>query len=171
VNYDGTFGKEYGYDPVMFYGDFYFPHVGQGMDRRVGRYISIPDIEAQLAPNNYTYSHSLLYRYDCYTQVGLMTTTKLSNHWLVQAGVSPGCDVAPWDSTDAKLTLTLGFQYTWNDGNGAIYPVMNALNDGKYAYNNLNSMLCDLEPQVSRSPIPSHVNGRLVHVGEAGTKR
>lgn len=140
VNYDGTFGKEYGYDPVMFYGDFYFPHVAQGMNVRIGRYISIPDIEAQLAPNNYTYSHSLLYTFDCYTQVGLMTTTKLSNHWLVQAGVSPGCDVAPWDSTDAKLTLTLGLQYTWNDGNDAIYPVLNALNDGKYAYNNLNSM-------------------------------
>jgi hypothetical protein len=28
------------------------------MDIRVGRYISLPDIEAQLAPNNYTYSHS-----------------------------------------------------------------------------------------------------------------
>ena len=108
VNFDGTFGKEYGYDPVMFYGDFYFPHVAEGMDLRIGRYISIPDIEAQLAPNNYTYSHSLLYSYDCYTQVGLMTTTKLSNHWLVQAGISPGCDVAPWDSPDAKLTLTLG---------------------------------------------------------------
>jgi len=140
VNSDGTFGKEYGYDPVMFYGDFYFPHVGQGMDLRIGRYISIPDIEAQLAPNNYTYSHSLLYSYDCYTQVGLMTTTKLSDHWLVQAGVSPGCDVAPWDSTDAKLTLTVGFQYSWNDGNDTIYPVLNALNDGKYAYNNLNAM-------------------------------
>ena len=34
------------------------------MDIRVGRYISLPDIEAQLAPNNYTYSHSLLYTFD-----------------------------------------------------------------------------------------------------------
>jgi uroporphyrinogen-III decarboxylase len=58
--------KMYGYDPVMFYGDVYVPKVAQGMNIRVGRYISIPDIEAQLAPNNYTYSHSLLYSYDPY---------------------------------------------------------------------------------------------------------
>ena len=49
---------EYGYDPVMFYADIYVPHVAQGMNIRIGRYISLPDIEAQLAPNNYTYSHS-----------------------------------------------------------------------------------------------------------------
>ena len=33
----------------------------QGFNLRVGRFISIPDIEAQLAPNNYTYVHSLTY--------------------------------------------------------------------------------------------------------------
>jgi len=42
---------------------------------RIGRYISLPDIEAQLAPNNYTYSHSLLYTFDCYTQTGVTATT------------------------------------------------------------------------------------------------
>jgi hypothetical protein len=58
----------YGFDPVMYYLDFYFPRVFQGENLRIGRYISIPDIEAQLAPNNITYSHSLLYTYDPYTQ-------------------------------------------------------------------------------------------------------
>jgi hypothetical protein len=130
---------EYGYDPVMAYVDLYWGQVADGMNIRIGRYISVPDIEAQLAPNNYTYSHSLLYSFDCYTQAGIEVTTKLNDHWLVQAGLSPGCDVAPWVLRDAKLTLNLGFQYTWNDGNDTVYPVLNALNDGKYAYNNLNS--------------------------------
>ena len=40
----------YGADPVEVYGLFYFPHVAQGMMLKVGRYISPPDIEAQLAP-------------------------------------------------------------------------------------------------------------------------
>jgi Putative beta-barrel porin-2, OmpL-like. bbp2 len=44
-------GQTYGYDPVMYYLDLYIPKVAQGMDVRVGRYISLPDIEAQLAPN------------------------------------------------------------------------------------------------------------------------
>ncbi len=69
----------YGYDPVMFYADLYFPKVAQGMDLRIGRYISLPDIEAQLAPNNYTYSHSLLYTVDCYTQTGANATVKVNN--------------------------------------------------------------------------------------------
>ena len=43
-----------GYDFPMEYVDLYFP-VMQGLNVRIGRFISIPDIEAQLAPNNYTY--------------------------------------------------------------------------------------------------------------------
>ena len=89
----------------MLYYDFYFPKVAQGMNIRVGRYVSLPDIEAQLAPNNYSYSHSILYTYDCYTQTGMMGTVKLSDHLTVQAGISPGCDVMPW-TTDAKVTGT-----------------------------------------------------------------
>ena len=131
---------EYGYDPVMAYVDLYWGQVAQGLNVRIGRYISIPDIEAQLAPNNYTYSHSLTYTFDCYTQTGLNTTLKVNEHLLLQAGVSPGCESAPWNSRDAKVTLNLGFQYTWNDGNDSIYPVLNALNDQKYAYNNLNAV-------------------------------
>jgi hypothetical protein len=126
----------YGFDPVMFYMDFYIPKVAQGMNIRVGRYISLPDIEAQLAPNNYTYSHSILYTVDCYTQVGAVATTKINDHWTVQAGVSPGCDTAPW-TTDAKLTGTFCAQYTWHNGGDASYTCANSVNDGKYAYNNL----------------------------------
>jgi hypothetical protein len=42
----------------MEYLDLYFP-VMQGFNLRIGRFVSIPDIEAQLAPNNYNYAHSL----------------------------------------------------------------------------------------------------------------
>ena len=127
---------EYGYDPVMAYFDLYIPKVAHGLNIRVGRYISLPDIEAQLAPNNYTYSHSLLYTIDPYTQTGLMASVKLSDHWLVQAGVSAGNDVAPW-TKDAKPTLTACVDYTWSKGGDALYTCANSVNDGKYAYNNV----------------------------------
>jgi hypothetical protein len=74
---------------VMAYADLYFPHVAQGLNVRIGRYISLPDIEAQLAPKNYTYSHSLLYTYDAYTQTGVNLTFKLSDHWLYQIARFP----------------------------------------------------------------------------------
>jgi hypothetical protein len=41
---------------------------------------------------------------------------------------------------DAKPTIDACVQYNWNGGNDSIYPCLNALNDGKYAYNNLNSV-------------------------------
>ncbi len=144
--------NEYGFDPVMLYADFYVPNIAQGMDIRVGRYISLPDIEAQLAPNNYTFSHSLLYTVDCYTQTGLNTTTKINNNWTVQIGVSPGCDVAPWQKSDAKLTLNACVQYNWHKNADTLYFCENALNDGKYAYNNLNSLYLTWYHKFGESP-------------------
>jgi hypothetical protein len=138
---DQLLGKnlENGFDMPMAYFDLYVPYVADGMDIRIGRYISLPDIEAQLAPNNYTYSHSLLYTFDCYTQTGLNTTTKLTNHWMVQVGVSAGCDVAPWVKSDRKLTLNACGSYTWRSGLDTLYLCDNTLNDGEYAYNNLTA--------------------------------
>jgi len=131
--------QENGFDIPMAYFDLYVPQVAQGMDIRVGRYISLPDIEAQLAPNNYTYSHSLLYTFDCYTQSGINVTTKLSNHWLLQTGLSAGCDVAPWVKQDRKLTFNACLGHTSRDGLDNIYVCDNTLNDGDYAYNNLSA--------------------------------
>ena len=129
---------EYGYDPVMYYFDLYLPHVAEGMNIRMGRYISLPDIEAQLAPNNYTYSHSPLYTIDPYTQTGIVASVKLSDHWLVQGGFSDGNDVAPW-TKDVKPTGTACVDFTWSKGGDALYTCANSFNDGKYAYNNLQS--------------------------------
>jgi hypothetical protein len=130
--------SQYGYDPVMFYLDFYFPKLGQGADLRVGRYVSLPDIEAQLAPNNYSYSHSILYTYDCYTMVGANLTVKVNDHWTVQGGISPGCDTAPW-TTDAQVTGNVCLIYTWHGGGDAFNSCDNTINNGKYGYNNLTA--------------------------------
>ena len=133
---DGTIGNKMGYDPVMAYVDLYFPEVGQGMDLRIGRYISLPDIEAQLAPNNYSYTHSLTYTYDCYTQTGANATIKWNNHWTTQFGISGGCEASPW-SPVAKLTGNFCLGYTWAQGGDNVYVCANSINDGKYSYNNL----------------------------------
>ena len=133
---DGSIGNKMGYDPVMMYVDLYFPHIGKGTDVRIGRYISLPDIEAQLAPNNYTYSHSLTYTYDCYTQTGINMTTKLSNHWTVQGGLSGGCEASPW-APDHILTGNVCLAYTWSEARNQVYTCANSLNNGKYNYNNL----------------------------------
>ncbi len=136
----GKNSREYGGDLVMAYVDLYFPQVADGMNVRIGRYISLPDIEAQLAPNNYTYSHSILYTYDAYTQTGINATIRLNKHWMVQVGLSAGNDVAPWvGEPNAKPTLNSCVAYTWLDGRDNHYACLNSLNSGKYAYNNVQS--------------------------------
>jgi hypothetical protein len=66
----------YGYDFPMVYGELFIPQVADGLMLRLGRFISLPDIEAQLAPNNYMYSHSLTYAWDNYTNTDLQTTSR-----------------------------------------------------------------------------------------------
>jgi hypothetical protein len=134
-----TYNNQIGYDPVMFYVDLYWP-VLAGLDVRIGRYISLPDIEAQLAPDNYTYSHSLLYTYDCYTQLGVMLTLKVDDHWLVQAGVSSGNDIAFWvQNQGAQPTFTGCLGYYWTEGRDNLYLCANSINNGQYGYNNVQA--------------------------------
>jgi hypothetical protein len=128
--------REYGFDPVLEYFDLYIPQVADGLNIRVGRFISIPGIEAQLAPNNYVYTHSLLYAVDPFTDTGILSTIKLNDRLLVQLGLTAGHDVAPW-SEDAKPSATACLSYTFNQGNDNVYPCANGINSGKYAYNNL----------------------------------
>jgi putative OmpL-like beta-barrel porin-2 len=127
----------YGFDPVMYYLDFYFPHFFEGENVRVGRYISIPDIEAQLAPNNITYSHSLLYTYDPYTQNGIVSTTTLSKNWKLQLAVSGGNDISPTDKHLRQFTPAVCVVYTANSGNDQLYPCLNGLNNGQFGWNNV----------------------------------
>jgi Putative beta-barrel porin-2, OmpL-like. bbp2 len=127
--------RQYGFDPSLEYVDVYVPRIGQGMNIRVGRFISIPGIEAQLTPYNYMFSHSLLYSVDPFTDTGALATIKLTEQWLVQVGVTAGHDVAPW-SRDAKASGDLCLDYTTASVNDNVYVCANGINSAKYAYNN-----------------------------------
>ena len=127
---------QYGFDPVLEYVDVYFPRVAEGMNLRIGRYISIPGIEAQLTPNNYMFSHSLLYSVDPFTDTGVLATIQVTPQMVVQAGVSASHDVAPW-TADAKPSFTGCVSYTTKDVNNNFYLCANGINDGTYAFNNL----------------------------------
>ena len=147
-----------GYDFPMVYGEVFIPNVLQGLMIRAGRYISLPDIEAQLGPNNYMYTHSLTYTYDNYTNTGIQTTLAVTKNLFVQLGISDGTEAPLWHlgnritnldpnplypaSTFAKdpgaqPTFTACIRYTFNEGNDNIQPCANGINNGKYGYNNL----------------------------------
>jgi hypothetical protein len=151
-----------GYDMPMIYADFYFP-VMQGLNFRVGRFISIPDIEAQLAPNNYTYVHSLTYTWDNYTNSGFEATLALTKNWILQFGTTIGTEALPWHygqtipnlwtqagnadplypgttmlkDPGAVPSFTFGVRWTSSDGKDDINLVADGINGGQYGYNNL----------------------------------
>lgn len=133
--------NKYGYDPVMFYVDLYWPNVAMGMNLRMGRYISIPDIEAQLAPDNLTASHSDVYAVDPYTQTGIVDTIRWNKNWTTQFEFSGGNDVAPWDWKYVQPTPAVCVQWYSDDGRDDIYPCANTINNGKYSYNNLQHLV------------------------------
>jgi Putative beta-barrel porin-2, OmpL-like. bbp2 len=83
----------YGFDPVQFYGEAYFPTVAQGMDVKVGRFFALYGVETIDAVSNFFLSHSYTDIYDPYTHTGVLTTTKLSDAWTVQAGLVLGSDI------------------------------------------------------------------------------
>jgi hypothetical protein len=129
------FNRQYGFDPVLEYFDLYFP-VKDGLNIRIGRFLSVPGIEAQLAPNNYNMTHSLLYTIDPFTDTGIYASLKLNKQWMVQLGISGGHDVALWTS-DAKPSAIFCLNYSTKSNNDNFYGCANGINDGKYAYNNL----------------------------------
>ena len=149
---------EYGYDAPMVYGEVFIPQVMQGLMIRFGRYISLPDIEAQLAPNNYMYTHSMTYTFDNYTNTGIQSTLAVTKQLFLQLGVSVGTEAMPWHVDEhianpypnqiypgttfakdpgAKPSLTACARYQTMNGKDDINVCANGINKGSYGYNNL----------------------------------
>jgi Putative beta-barrel porin-2, OmpL-like. bbp2 len=147
-----------GYDFPMVYGEVYVPQIAEGLLLRFGRFISVPDIEAQLAPNNYMYTHSLTYTFDNYTNSGLQGTVALSKNWFLQLGVTVGSDTALWNARatipnpfpnpvfpgatmpkdpGAQPSVTAGVRWQSDNARDSVYVVADAINSGLWGYNNL----------------------------------
>jgi hypothetical protein len=147
-----------GFDIPMAYGEVFIPQLAEGLMIRFGRYISIPDIEAQLAPNNYMYTHSMTYTFDNYTNTGIEGTLAATKNWMFQLGVTVGTEAMPWhvgqsitnpfpnplypNSTmpkdpGATPSITGGVRWTSDSGNDDVNIVANGINGGQWGYNNL----------------------------------
>lgn len=106
-----------GYDFPMEYVDVWVPKpfggLVYGMEFRVGRYISIPDIEAQLAPNNIMYTHSLTYAWDNYTNTGVVDSIQVDKNNLVQIGITDGTETPLWHFNQYRPNLFVQNQVSW----------------------------------------------------------
>lgn len=127
----------YGYDPVEQYFEVFVPGIAQGLILTVGRWVATPDIETQLAPDNYMGTHSLLFTVDVYTETGVMATFKLNDQWMVQGAIHAGADMAPWYE-GAVPTGMFGVRWVSCDNNDSFYTVLNAINNAKFQYFDVN---------------------------------
>ena len=122
----------YGVDPVEVYALLYIPHVAQGMVIKLGRYISPPDIEAQLAPDNFLFTHSLMFTVDCYTQTGINAAIKLNNNWTILFGIHAGDDIAPWNPAAHNPTGMAFVRWVSHSNNDSVYAGIDSINDGRF---------------------------------------
>ena len=150
--------RAYGYDAPMIYGELYIPQVAKGLMIRAGRFISIPDIEAQLAPNNYMYSHSMTYTFDNYTNTGVLATLAVTKNLFVQFGVTNGTDTFIGNNGEkvanpypnvlypgstfrkdpgAKPSYSACVRYQSDSARDNVYVCANGINNGQWGYNNL----------------------------------
>ena len=121
----------YGWDPTQYYAMVYVPQVAQGMLIKVGRYISPSDIEAQWAPQNYIYSHSLTFTVDPFTYTGINTTIRLHPQFLFEFGVHAGNDMAPW-ANSAQANGTLMLRWVAKNNKESIWGGLAAIGKGHY---------------------------------------
>ena len=147
-----------GYDFPMVYGDVYIPQIAEGLNIRFGRFISVPDIEAQLAPNNFAYTHSLTYTYDNYTNTGILFSLAATKNLMVQFGITDGTETPLWNNGATipnpapnalypgntmlkdpgnQPSLTFCLRLTSDSGNDTFYPCVNGINNGAWGYNNI----------------------------------
>jgi len=132
-----------GFDTPMMYVNLYIPTIAQGENLILGRIISEPDIEQQLAPNNLMASHSLVYSFDDYTTWGIFSNTKLNANWLLQVNLMDGVDIAPWERQDPgdQPTGGINLQYIASNGHDSFYIGANSINNGNFGFNNLQECI------------------------------
>jgi Putative beta-barrel porin-2, OmpL-like. bbp2 len=151
------------YDFPMIYGELFFPQISEGLLVRLGRFVAIPDIEAQLAPITYMYSHSMSYALDNYTNEGLIGTLALTKNWFAQAGVTIGTETSVWHLGEtvsnpfpnpvfpghtmprdpgAIPSLEAALRWQNDSGDDAVYVVANGI----------NNVSIRPAPQVNRGP-------------------
>jgi len=143
----------YGDDPIMFYGELYFPHIAQGTLLKMGRFILLPGIEADTTIDNYMFSHSVLYTYFPYTHTGILVTTKVSDQLQLQVGLAGGSDIAFW-AQGAEPTIITGIRWVSKSNKDSIY-ACTINNSANQTYNDVQ-MVPDI--------VWTHVFSKRVHM-------
>ena len=113
-NADGEINL-YGVDPITHYFEWYFPTIFQGLDVKVGRFLtpfgfeSVETVSSPLVSKSYMFNW-----FPPFTHYGILTTATINPLWTVQAGIVNGNDVMIGDPAEEYRFLGT-IKYThWN---------------------------------------------------------
>jgi hypothetical protein len=133
-----------GYDSVEVYGLIYFPHVAQGMVLQFGRFLSPPDIESSLSPDNFLFTHSIFFDFDAETLTGINAQIMLNPNLTLMAGIHAGDDIAPWTPASHFPSGLLLVRWVSSDNNDSLFGGITSINDGKFKGNHANQQQFNL---------------------------
>jgi hypothetical protein len=121
----------YGFDPTELYAVLYLPHVAQGTEFRIGRYISPADIDDPFANDNYLLTHPLAISVDPVTFTGVQAIVRLSRQWALTLGADAGSDMAPWQNS-AQLNGQALVRWVSLSGDDGLWGGINSLGTGHF---------------------------------------
>jgi hypothetical protein len=121
----------YGFDPTELYVMLYLPHIAQGTEFRVGRFISPADLDDPFATDNYLFTHPLAISVDPVTFTGVEAVVRLSPQWALTLGVDAGGDMAPWQNS-AQLNGQALVRWVSLSGSDGLWGGINSIGNGQF---------------------------------------
>lgn len=98
-------GPENQFDPTQFYMDFFMP-VGNGLNVRVGKFVTLMGAETINPTNNTLYSHSYLFGFAIpFTHTGIYGTYSFSDAITVDFGISRGWEQGFEDNNGCAIDV------------------------------------------------------------------
>lgn len=130
--HQATSANRYGYDIPQAYIDVYYPKVADGVNLRVGRFMTDPFAALY---RNYMFSRTYNEYFAPYTAQGAILTTKLNDNWTVQTGITTVAESSLWTKR-TKPSGWLGLQWISPNNKDSVYLLANNLNDASFYYHN-----------------------------------
>ncbi|MFN4259485.1 MAG: outer membrane beta-barrel protein [Gemmataceae bacterium] len=98
----------YGVDPITFYGEVYLPNLFQGVNVKVGRYLTPFGVESVEAINSPLVSKSYAFNWSPpFTHTGVFTTVTLTDQWACSLGWALGNDIFIDPANESRFVGTL----------------------------------------------------------------
>lgn len=124
--------KLYGYDPIIANLQMFVPGIGEGTLLTIGRFLALGDIEVPLSHPSFLITHSIGFTNSAFTQMGLLSNTKLNDNWTMILGMHSSSDVAWWGAS-AHPSFVGFIQWTGDDKNNSVLAGTNSINNGQYS--------------------------------------